>query len=435
MGLIDRVVAALERFRAEEPEQTTSDLKPRPVRPVAALKRFEAETGRRAIVKTCRKMYETDARAKKHIRTLARDIVGRGFTVSVVGNAEAEEVARALQERLKLTARLDDWIRLTVRDGDSFLEAGVNERMEIVEVTRKPTLQMHRNSDEFDRFPDPGRAFWWADELWAGPEAPPDAVWFAEWQVVHVRWDHDEGSRYGTPMFAAGTGAWKRVTEGEIDIAVRRKTRAGMKYVHVLEGASPEDLETYKEKNKDALDNPFAAVADFFMNRKGAIEAVQGDAKLAEIGDVEHHIATWLMESPVPMELLGYGQNLNRDVLKEKKEEYDEILEGLRGWAEEELIKPLLCLQWLLAGIWPAGLSYSIKWRSKQVISATDVRDVADAMLKLTALGVNEAVIQAVLERFLPGIDVDALLGEEGDEEGTPEVMAGALETLRGKFQ
>lgn len=428
----------MQRFRPQEQEKTTADDVRSPSRPLVDLKRFQAETSRVQVVKKCREMYATDTRAKRHIKQLATDLVGGGFTVHVLEGAqaaEAEEATQALQERLDMESRLDDWVRLSIRDGDSFLEVGVNERMEIVEVTRKPTLEMRRNSDGNDRFPDPARAFWWADKLWWGMEAPADAIWFAAWQIVHARWDHDEGSRYGIPMFASGTGAWKRVKEGDVDIAVRRKTRAGMKYLHVVEGADSGALKAYKEENKDALNNPFAAVADFFSNKPGSISAIQGDAKLAEIGDVEYQIQTWLMASPVPTELLGYGHNLNRDVLEEKKKEYDEALEQLRPWVEREIVKPLIELQWLLMGIWPQGLRYTIQWKEKRIVSAADVRDIADAALKLKALGLRDEIIRQVLGRFLPGVDADSLMDDVGgdEREGTAEVMARSLAALRGR--
>jgi hypothetical protein len=380
-------------------------------------------------------MYKTDTRAKKMIKTLAGDIVSGGFRVKVTNDPAAQQAADDLLQRLHLSSAIEGWIRLTVRDGDSFLEIGVNDRMQIADVTRKPTLQMHRNSDDADRFPDPTQAYWWADSIWIGQEAPRDAVWFADWQIIHARWDHDEGDRYGTPMFASGTGAWKRVTEGEVDVAIRRKTRAGMKYLHVVEGADEGGLKKYKELNKAALDNPFAAVADFFTNKKGAIMAIQGDATLSEIGDVEHHIATWMMSGDVPMELLGYGENLNRDVLKEKKREYDETLQQLRTWAEGQIVRPLLETQWLLAGIWPERLEYEIKWQAKQVLTAQDLKDVADAALRLRTLGWPDEVIASVLERFIPGVDLSFMLQQDRDEEeGAPGQVANAADEMRSRI-
>jgi len=33
------------------------------------------------------------------------------------------------------------------------------------------------------------------------------ATWLADWQVIHARWDHDEGNRYGQPLFASARTA------------------------------------------------------------------------------------------------------------------------------------------------------------------------------------------------------------------------------------
>ena len=81
-----------------------------------------------------------------------------------------------------------------------------------------------------------------------------------------------------------------------------------MKYLHVVEGADGKALDEYKKANKVALDNPFAAVADFFSNRAGSITTVAGDAGIGQIEDVLHHIRTFWLVSPVPMSLLGTGR-------------------------------------------------------------------------------------------------------------------------------
>lgn len=438
-SLLDRIRGVFRQAEPAEQEKTTADLTPKPSRPTDLLSRFAADTERAAIVRKCREMYKADPRAKKMLRTLARDLTKGGFVVKVDGGQDrsddqAAEIAQELEDRLDLEQKLDDWVRLTARDGDSFLEIGVNDRLEIAEVTRKATLQMHRNTNEFDRFDDPERAFWWTDEMWIGQDPPADAVWFAQWQIIHARWEHDEGSRYGTPMMSSGTGHYKKVTEGELDIAVRRKTRSGMKYHHVVEGAGEGDLEAYKEFNKDALDNPFAAVADFFTNKPGSITAIQGDARLGEITDVEHMIATWFMSGEVPMELIGYGQNLNRDILKEKKEEYDEIIEGLRSWVQTELLKPLFERQWLLAGIYPPNLNYSFEWRAKQLITPAELGQVADAALKFRILGLDDDIIWTLLARFLPGIDTETILKRlhANGESGEPDRLADIAGRLGG---
>jgi hypothetical protein len=297
---------------------------------------------------------------------------------------------------------------------------------------------MYRNSNRQDRFDDPARAFWWSDRPYLYLEPPtPDAegvLWFAQWQIIHARWSHDEGSRYGRPLFKSATGPWKRITEGETDVAVRRKTRAGMKYNHQFPpGTTRPQIDEYREVNAEILDEPLAAIQDFFGTAE--IKTVEGDARLGELNDIVHHIRTWWLASPVPMSLLGYGQDLNRDVLKEQKAQYDEAVEELRPWVEKEILTPLFELAWLLAGILPETLDVTYQWHSKTVLTPADLRDLADAGVKLRALGFSDAAIVALLQTFMPGLDLAALMEPQGDAaEGTVDVMASNLAQLMGRL-
>jgi hypothetical protein len=418
-ALIDRVTNWLRRARADgaaPAAAATTEAPPQRSATPEVVTRLQVEHDRRTVVSECREMYRSDPRAEGVVDSVARDAVKGGFRLKVSGATggaaqarRAQEAAEAMLARLRLAERLDDYLRLTLRDGDSFLEVVVSEAREIVALSRKPALEMHRHSDRFDRFPDPRRAYWWSDAPWSAATPARDAVWLADWQVVHARWSHDEGERYGRPLFASARGAWKRIREGEIDVAIRRKTRAGLKYIHALEGASEADLEAYKERNKAILDNPFAAVADFFSSKKTTITAVQGDARLGEIEDVKHHIRTFFIGSPMPMALLGYGEDLNRDVLQEQEEQYRNALEGVATWAQEQLIVPLLELQWLLAGILPETLTYTLQWAHKRPLTPADVVSAADAVARLKATGLlTEETLLRILSLALPDFDPEA---------------------------
>lgn len=386
-----------------------------PVRPSAMAKLLSEENDRRTVVLECRQMYANDPRAKGVIRSVAADVTRGGFDLVVEGPraAEAKEIADAMLERTKFWAQLQKFVRMLFRDGDLFLELGADSKGNIVEVTRKPTLELHRLSDEFDRFVDPRKAFAWCDSLYGAwtPEhgLPPGAVTFAEWQILHGRWDFDGDGRYGSPMFAPARSQYKRIKEGELDIAIRRKTRAGMKYLHALEGATDAQIEAYRLRNQDVLSDPFAAVADFFSGSKGSIQAVQGDATLSEIEDVVHHIRTWWLAAPKPMSLLGYGQDLNRDVLAQQQQAYDVTKEEISTWLSEEIIQPLIERQWLLQGIWPESLEWSIEWMSKKPIDPMSLQQLAAALAALRASGMlSDDTILRLISRFLPDFDVEA---------------------------
>lgn len=408
MGIIDRIRGLLQTPTA--PPNTSRETVP-PARPSELVARFAAESGRHETVRRAREMYARDPRIQGMLRSLARDATKNGFSITVTGGpraAEAQAAVDALLARLKLKRRLDDWLRMAARDGDLFLELGVSAERQIVEVTRKPTLQMVRLSDEADRFADPERAFAWTDQAAVASGSLGDgAVTFPEFLILHARWNHDTETRYGSPEFAAALGAWKKATEGELDVAVGRKTRSGVRYVHRLVGASEADIAAYKAANRQALDAPFPAKADYFLNFDGGIDTLQGDANLGEIRDIEHHIQTMTAASPVPLELVAYGANLNRDVLQEKKAQYDEGVAATQSWLVDQILEPLIEREWLLRGILPENVAYSIGWPSKRVLAPQDLQALAAAVGQMRSGGWSDGAIWALIEPHLPD-DIDA---------------------------
>lgn len=368
--------------------------------------KLKADRERMAILKTCREMYDTDSRIEKAHRFYAQDIVRAGFFVKT-DNLEAKQAADELQKRLDLNQILEDAVRLTSRDGDSFYEIVVNENLEIAKLSRKPTMQVRRNSNSADEFTDANKAFWQSASPWLGNEPPQDAVWFAEWQMIHARWKYDGESRYGKPMFSASTSAFKRVQDGELNVAVRRKIGGAQLRQHIVEGSAA-DVESYKENNKASF-GKLAAVIDFFSNKPGSLTVHQGDGNIDKIGDVTHNVATMMAASDVPMELIVYGEGLNRDILGEKKEEYDNNQSQGREWLTSQLVKPLLERQWLLMGILPASVDYKVIWRTAKPMTPADLRDLADGLARFKVLGVKDEIIQALAAQFLRNVDEDIM--------------------------
>lgn len=405
--LADRFTAMIKRLRPPQSQTTTSDFTRRRR---SLYGEIMTDTSRRAMVEYARQMYDTDPRVEEVINTLARGVAKGGFTVTVKSAQNPRQVEELMVDTLKrlhVFKRLDDWCRLSFIDGDSLLELGVDAAGLIQEVTRKPTLLTHRNSNDRDKFSDPARAYWYHYRPWVGGQPPADAVWFADWQIIHARWNHNEGSRYGRPLYASARTAFKNLTEGEENVSIRRKTRSGMRYLHKLNTNDPNEVAAYMENNKDTLDNPYAPIQDFFGNVD--VDAVQGDATLGEIRDVVHHLDTLGAASPVPLELIGYGRDLNRDILEDKREQYLESLESVTEWAEDQIIKPLLEMQMLLAGIWPEAVDYEIVWAPKKTLTPAMLNSVAEAGLKLRSLGWPDDIIVDVLAPMLPGVDIEAV--------------------------
>lgn len=383
----------------------------------STLQWLQVERGRMSTVNDCRFMYDTDGRHKSVVSTLARDIVGKGFRVLVdpdyTSFDTANQIASALpiNQQLKILSRLDDWIRLALRDGDLFLELGLNAAKEIADISAKPALFMRRNSNTFDRFDDPSQAFGYSEN---GLYISQAEVTFAEWQIVHARANFDEGNRYGSPAFASARKAWKMLTDGEQNLAINRKHFANKTDIHILEGADDTAIAEYQEANKDALGNPFAPAINFFTNKVGGIQRLTGGANLGDIKDILHHLSTWSADSPVPIELLGYGDNVNAlsgDVLKHKKEQYQSTIEAYRAWAAEDILKPIIETQWLLAGLYPPNIKYEIVWLPGGRVKSADIEESARALAALKAVGLlpDELLID-MLTAILPMIDREKAL-------------------------
>jgi hypothetical protein len=111
------------------------------------------------------------------------------------------------------------------------------------------------------------------------------------------------------------------------------------------------------------------------------------------------------------MSLLGYGQDLNRDVLDEQGKQYDRACEELSRWASEQIVRPLIERQWLLKGIWPAALDWEIEWASKEPMTAVSFGEAAKALaaLRLTGLFSDETLLR-MFARFVPDFDVETEL-------------------------
>jgi hypothetical protein len=66
--------------------------------------------------------------------------------------------------------------------------------------------------------------------------------------------------------------------------------------------------------------------------------------------------------------------------------------------------------EWLLHGIYPDHLKYELVWRYKAPSSSADLKNVADAIVRFKALSIPDAIIWAIVARFLPWLDLTALL-------------------------
>jgi hypothetical protein len=193
--------------------------------------------------------------------------------------------------------------------------------------------------------------------------------------------NYDDYGSLGRPYLDAARGPWKKLTMTEEDLVIRRRSRAPQRKVHVLEGASNEELEEYKARvEKDQLEGN---TTDYYMNKKGSVSALEGDANLDQIADVAHLLDTFFSGAPAPKGLFGYASDLQRDILEDLKQDfYDELdaLQDTLAMAYEIGFQ----LELLLRGINPEAADVQVVFAERRTETANQA---ADRALKYQALG------------------------------------------------
>jgi hypothetical protein len=198
--------------------------------------------------------------------------------------------------------------------------------------------------------------------------------------------------------------------------------RAGLRLYHFVEGDET-DIERYRENNQIALESPDAALIDLFGNTEKGPEVIKGDDQLDKIEDIKHHLETVQTASPVPLTLIGYGHELNRDILEQKLESYEEALPFVNEWLELQIIIPLLETEWLLKGLWPGAIEYEIVWAGEEKKQAAKevkrveaakgkaeaAKAIAEAGQKLLSLGWQESAVAEIMADMLNelGLEID----------------------------
>lgn len=392
MGLLSRFfpkMKAPEAVANETPPRTTErGLRTTPEKQAEYLTRLMwVDQNVRQAILDIREMDRLDGRVKRIHRRIARDTIKGGLMLtqpveSRVLRREWDAFVRRVQidrvEKLK-----SDGLGL-VMEGNLPLQWVLDADRAVVGAVRMPSETILPYVNEAGRFHDVAQAYWQIDVITGRP-----VVKFPLWQLHLARFDpdsFDDMGAMGRPFLDASRAVWRKVTMTEEDLVIRRRTRAPLRLAHVLEGATQEDLDAYQLKvEKDQ----FEITTDYYMNKKGGVQAVQGDAALAEIADVVHLLDTFFAGSPLPKGLMGYTDGMARDILEDLKRDYYEEVDGLQETISYAYAAGFR-LHLLLKGIAPAPDEYRVEFAERRTETANQTVDRA---LKWQALGFPKGMI------------------------------------------
>lgn len=353
----------------------------------AMYRQFYVDYDLRATILDIRQMDQADGRVKRIHARVARDVTRGGLVLLQTDpesplRAEWDRFVRRLQ--LNRAEKLKSDARGLLKEGNLPMQWVLDAAGNVVSAVRMPTETMRPNVGINGQFLDPRAAYTQMD-LTNGVELAT----FPLWQLTLARLDpenFDDMGALGRPFLDASREIWRKLRMTDTDLVIRRKHRAPLRLSHVLEGATPEELQAYQDRVEA---NAELIQTDFYLNKKGAVTAVQGDAALGEIQDVLYLLDSFFAGTPLPKGLMGYTDGMARDILEDlKRDYYDEVdqLQDTLAWVYEFGFR----LQLLLKGINPDAEEFKVTFAERRTETATQTVDRA---LKLSALGLPKSMV------------------------------------------
>jgi len=333
-----------------------------------------------------RNMDRLDGRVKKIHTRMARAATKGGLRLETEDKVVLSRW-NGYEKRLELNKKekLESDMRGMVMEGNLPMQWVLNtDRMAVVRGVRMPSETILPNVDANGLFKSAMAAYLQHD-IATGTKLAE----FALWQMTLGRLtpdNYDDKGAMGRPYLDATRAVWRKLGMTEEDLVVRRRERAPLRTAHSLEGATGPELEAYQQKVED---DQKEITTNYYMNKKGSVTAVQGDANLDQIADVNYLLDTFFAGGPAPKGLFGYAGELPRDVLEDLKKDYFDELDAMQDTVSD-VYEAGFRLELLLNGINPDAYEFSIQFAERR----TDTPNQrADLSLKHKAIGASDRTV------------------------------------------
>jgi hypothetical protein len=340
----------------------------------------------RAAILDIRHMDKADGRVKKIHRKIARTAVKGGLKLKITpDNTRISKLWMEFAKRLGLNRheKLESDARGLAMEGNLPMQWVVDTDRNVVAGVRMPTETIRPVVDINGVFKSAEVAY---EQLDMG--SGKVLAQFPLWRMTMVRLDpdnHDDMGSMGRPYLDASRSTWQKLMMTEEDLVIRRRERAPLRTAHTLEGATEADLTLYKQQVEQ---DQQSGSTNYYLNKKGAVVAVQGDTNLDQIADVVHLLDTFFAGSPAPKALFGYSDGMNRDILEDLKKDYYEEIDALQDTLSFVYFLGFR-LQLLLLGINPDAYDFDVVFIERRTDTPNQRADLA---LKYQAIGTGNRI-------------------------------------------
>lgn len=391
---------------------------------VAEIARLYVERyDRRSVILDVKKMLARNPLIAQAAQMFVDTAVSKGFSVTVERKskrgtkagteAAAQREIDRINRTCKVAERIPSWGKMLLTEGDLFVQL-VEHEGELVDTEAMPAAGIERMTNERDKFTDVLAAFRQIDvgtnEVLAE---------FALWQIVHARWNYRDGERYGASQYLQMRSFSEAFLGMVDDMTVRRKTRGPARRFHRIgtpdKPGTQDDVNNYVRNNNvnDLMHaGKYPQTLDYFATGNVEIKDLHGDAHLGDIGDVEFILNLIMPRTGIAKGLIGFGENVSRDVLDEQREIFytnQDLLVDVLNIA----LRRIYDFGMMLKGINPEAVTYSIQFeeRMSEAAKLAKVQSYLDMYAANPPLITDEQLIQRVAP-YLNVTDVQAYVGQ-----------------------
>jgi len=339
-----------------------------------------------------RQMDRKDGRVKTVHRKMSRTVVKGGLMLE--NSSDNKRLSRAWKNysrRLGLNKqeKLESDARGMVMEGNLILQWVIDLKARRINgAVRMPTETFNPIVSDNGQFKDPSRAYEQYD-LTTGKVTAT----FSLYQISVGRLtpdNYDDRGSMGRPYLDATREKWNQLMMSEEALVLRRHSRAPFRLSHSLEGATEDELNTYKTNvEKDQMSG---ITSDYYSNKKSSVSPIQGDANLGEIADILFLLDGFFAGGPAPKGLFGYTDDLPRDVLEDLKRDYYDEIDALQD-IQAQVYEAGFRLQLLFDGINPDQFDFCVKFAERRTDTPNQRADLA---LKHRALGMGDRHVWSV---------------------------------------
>ena len=360
--------------------------------------------------------WKEDPLTRKSIDMFVYEATRGGVTIKVEGekrrDKRAQEIANNLTKEILKPTTLEKWARKLLIEGDLFIQAILSMDPDseeavyappgtLVKVKAMAGAGMQRLTDDADEFIDPAKAFAQVD---VASQATIEE--FSEGTMIHIRWCHEDGERYGTPELLPNLRYRRMLRSMHESIVLKRMGRA-TRFLHYKVGDKDNpgqdgDIDKIKGEmgyinGKRDPWNSMEALRELFTNYQVSIDEVGADATLDNVKDFEMILDLYGNTLPTPLPIMGVLANkVNRDVVEDQRAQWLTRTRGINE-ALDEVVRFVFELALLTEDILPETITWSPIWSTSSIESASS-RIQSIIALHETALMSQETAIYLLRE-------------------------------------